>query len=243
MNKTFIFDYDDTLAFNMIDYYLANLRFLEWIIIQKIGPKSPNLDEILHLETEIDKTAVKTMGFSMQRFPTSMRETYKTICEQLKIPVEEQDLQTAYDIGMIAFDELSWEKRGLVKGAEETLNYLGEQKDELILLTKGDVEVQNRKLSATNCRRWFGEKMYIVPKKNKEIVLDVVGDRDKTNVFHVGNGIRSDVEPALEAGIGAIYVPFETWAYEKEHKGVPEHPRLITFDSIIEIKHQYERIR
>lgn len=242
MNKTFIFDYDDTLAFNMIDYSFAKIKFLEWIV-NKIGPRVPDIDEIVNIETTIDKAAVAKMGFSMQRFPTSLRETYRTICEQLKIQLHDKDLQTAYDIGMIAFDELSWEKRGLVKGAEETLNYLGEQKDELILLTKGDVEVQNRKLSATNCRRWFGEQMYIVPKKNKEIVLDVVGDRDKTNVFHVGNGIRSDVEPALEAGIGAIYVPFETWAYEKEHKGVPEHPRLIIFDSIIEIKNQYEKIR
>ena len=242
MNKTFIFDYDDTLAFNMIDYSFAKIKFLDWIV-NKIGPRTPDLDEIVLLNSKIDKEAVPKLGFSIQRFPTSMMETYKTICEQLRLPVEAKDLQTAYDIGMIAFDASSWKKRGLVEGAEEVLNYLTEQKDELILVTKGDYEVQNRKLRATDCKKWFGDKMHIVPKKNKEIVLEAVGNRDKSKVFHVGNGIKSDVEPALEAEIGAIYIPFETWAYEREHKGLPEHPRLIVFDKIIEIKNQYDGIK
>ncbi len=242
MNKTFIFDYDDTLAYNMIDYGLAKLKFLDWIV-NKIGPRVPDLDEIVLLNSKIDKDNVPKLGFSMQRFPTSMMETYKTICEQLKIPYEAKDLQTAYDIGMTAFDEMSWFRRGVVQGAWETLDFLAEQKDELILLTKGDYEVQSKKIRATNCSKWFGEKMHIVPKKNKEIVLEVVGNRNKENVFHVGNGIKSDVEPGLEAGIGVIYVPFETWAYERENKGIPNHPRLIVFDKIIEIKNQYERIK
>ena len=113
MNKIFIFDYDDTLAFNMIDYSLAKIKFLDWIV-NKIGPRTHDLDEIVLLNSKIDKEAVPKLGFSIQRFPTSMMETYKTICEQLRIPVEAKDLQTEYNIGMIAFDESSWKKRGLV---------------------------------------------------------------------------------------------------------------------------------
>ena len=241
MNKTFIFDYDDTLAYNMFDYSLAELKFLEWVI-RKLGPRSPNTQEIINLEVQIDKTAVKTMGFSMKRFPTSFMETYKQICETLGLAAKKEDLETAYDLGMLAFNEKAWEERGLVPGATKTLDFLVEQKDELLLLTKGDYEVQKKKLKATGCEKWFGDLdfgMRIAPNKDKSVILDFVGSRDKSRVWHVGNSIRSDVEPALEAGIGMIYIPFETWAWEKEHNGKPEHPRLKTIKSIIEIKDIY----
>ena len=225
----------------MYDYSLAEIKLVEYIL-QKLGPRSPCPQEIINLEVEIDKNAVGKMGFSMQRFPTSCRETYKQICETLGLIPKEDDIYTAYSIGMSAFDEEVWEKRGLVSGAEETLDFLVEQKDELLLLTKGDYEVQKKKISATGCKKWFGDfdyGIYIVNNKTKQIISDLVGSRDRSQIWHVGNSIRSDVQPALEAGIGVIYIPFETWAWEKEHKGVPEHPRLKIVKSIIEIKEKY----
>ncbi len=242
MDKTFIFDYDDTLAYNMIDYSLAELSFLEFII-DRLGPRAPGIQELINLEVQIDKNAVAEMGFSSKRFPTSLRETYREICRTLRIIPKEKDLQTAYDIGRTAFDEFNWKKRGFIEGAEETLDFLIKQNDELMLLTKGDYEIQAKKISTTGCRKWFGDKVYIVPNKDKQAVLGAVGERNKSRVWLVGNSIKSDVGPALEAEIGVVYIPFETWAWEKEHKGRPEHPRLKVFESIIEIKQKYGEIK
>lgn len=237
MNKTFIFDYDDTLAWNQHDYSYAQLRFLNWVL-DRLGHEAPDLPSLLNKSVDIDKSAVKTMGFSMERFPTSMRETYKEVCNASGIEIKPEDLEMAYNIGLLAFDENRWRQQGLVPGARETLEFLLEQGDELILLTKGDLTVQKKKLAATNCLRFFNEK-YIVPNKNKECLQMVVRDRDKSKVWHVGNSIRSDVMPAIEAGINMIYIPCETWAWERDHNGVPESKLLTTYQKIIEIKENY----
>jgi len=242
MDKTFIFDYDDTLAPNHNDYSYAQLKFGRWVI-KKLKNKAPDLQTIINLEVEIDRKLVKTMGFLMERFPTSFQKTYEIICEEKDKKCSKEDLKKAYDVGMSAFDEKRWKQEGLVEGAKETLDYLVEkEKDELILLTKGDPRVQEKKIRATNCMKWFGDKIYIVPDKNEGIIKKVVGNRVKSKVWHVGNSIRSDVYPALKARIKMIYIPCETWAYEREHKGVPEDPKLITFQQIIEIKNNYNSL-
>ncbi len=241
MNKTFIFDYDDTLAWNEYCYSFAELKLTEWIM-NKFGPRTPKPYEIGNLEVAIDKAAVDTMGFSMQRFPTSCRETYRKICEIKNVVPAEADLETAYGIGMLAFDENLYKQQGLVDDAAETLDFLLEKNDELILLSKGEHEIQERKFKATEVRKWFGDKVYIVPKKNKDMLIPYIGERDKTRVWHVGNSIRSDVQPALDAGISVLYIPCETWAWEMEHKGIPNHPRLKTISKIIEIKQNYEML-
>lgn len=173
MDKTFIFDYDDTLAWNQHDYSVALLRFTEWII-QKLSHRAPSVQTIINLEESIDNEAVKIMGFRMERFPTSFQETYKKICKTAGIKPNENDLQTAYSIGISAFDEEKWKKQGLAEGAPETLDYLAQQNDELILLTKGDRRVQEKKLEATNCKRWFNNNICIVDHKDSNTLLSIV---------------------------------------------------------------------
>jgi len=242
MNKTFIFDYDDTLAWNQHDYSYAQLKFLGWVIFEKLWPNAPDLQSIINMEVDIDNENVETMGFSIERFPTSFQQTYKSICKEKNIEYSEEDLKKAYEIGMLAFDEKRWKELGLVEGAEETLDFLVEKEDELILLTKGDLKIQDKKIKSTNCQKWFGEKIYIVPQKDVSVINNVVGNRDKSKVWHVGNSARSDVPHALKAGIKMIYIPCETWAYEREHKEVPKDPKLITFQKIIEIKNNYNSL-
>ncbi|PIU02853.1 MAG: hypothetical protein COT55_01350 [Candidatus Diapherotrites archaeon CG09_land_8_20_14_0_10_32_12] len=246
MDKTFIFDYDDTLAWNQHDYSYAQIEFLNWIIFEKLWPNAPDLQSIINLEVEIDNKNVETMSFSMERFPTSFQQTYKSICEEKNINYNKEDLKEdlkkAYEIGMLAFDEKRWKKLGLVDGAKETLDFLVEKEDELILLTKGDLKIQEKKIKATDCQKWFGKEIYIVPQKDAGVIDKIVGNRNPSKVWHVGNSARSDVQHALKAGIKMIYIPCETWAYERKHEKVEENPRLITFQKIIEIKNNYNSL-
>ncbi|PIN79050.1 hypothetical protein COV14_01150, partial [Candidatus Woesearchaeota archaeon CG10_big_fil_rev_8_21_14_0_10_33_12] len=242
----FIFDYDDTLAWNQHDYSYAQIEFLNWIIFEKLWPNAPDLQSIINLEVEIDNKNVETMSFSMERFPTSFQQTYKSICEEKNINYNKEDLKEdlkkAYEIGMLAFDEKRWKKLGLVDGAKETLDFLVEKEDELILLTKGDLKIQEKKIKATDCQKWFGKEIYIVPQKDAGVIDKIVGNRNPSKVWHVGNSARSDVQHALKAGIKMIYIPCETWAYERKHEKVEENPRLITFQKIIEIKNNYNSL-
>lgn len=237
MNKTFIFDYDDTLAWNQHDYCYAQVEFLKWIL-DRLGHNSPDIQTVLNMEVEIDKQGVTKHGFQMERFPLSFQETYRTIRSQKCLKEDPEGEKTSYELGMLAFNEEGYKRRGLAEGTEETLDFLKVQKDELIILTKGDERVQLMKLEANYLTGWFKE-IHIVAKKNAQVVADVVGNRNKDLVWHVGNSIRSDVEPALEAGIKMIYIPCETWAYERQHNGLPVNPRLLSFPTILGIKKNY----
>jgi putative hydrolase of the HAD superfamily len=242
MHKTFIFDYDDTLAWNMHDYSGPQLEFFRFMI-RKLGPKCPDVQALANLEAETDKAGVKVHGFLMERFPLSFQETYRAVCAGLGIEPKPKDLQRVYDIGLKAYDEKRYRTQGLVDGAAETLDFLaGRDGNELILLTKGDDRVQQRKIEATGVRRWFGNRVHIVPKKDAKVLEEVVGMRNKMLTWHIGNSIRSDVTPAVEARIGMIYVPCETWAYEREHHGLPEYPRLLKVEKLTDIVEQYGRL-
>jgi len=149
----------------------------------------------------------------------------------------------AYGIGDMVFDEDRWTKLGvggMLEGTEDTLDFLASQKDELLLLSAGDREIQADKIRRNRLCNWFGEdKMYVVRMKSRAEFEKVVGKRDKENIWAVGNSIRSDVLPALEAGLKVVYIPCETWAYEAEHNGLPDDSRITTFSNIGFIKSQY----
>lgn len=241
MNKHFIFDYDDTLAWNLHDYSYPKIE-LQKFIIDKLGHHAPECSIILKIEEEIDANNVKNYGFSKIRFPTSFKNTYMKIRKDAGLDKDPKGEVDAFNIGLKAFNVSKYHFKGLVKGAKETLDYLTSQKDELILLTKGDKDIQWSKIESTEVKKWFGEKIHIVDMKNPGIIHHIVENRDKSKVYHVGNSVRSDAEPALEAGINMILIPYETWLFEKKHNGIPKHPNLRVFDNIIDIIENYNTL-
>jgi FMN phosphatase YigB (HAD superfamily) len=182
MDRTFIFDYDDTLAWNHIDYSLTEVKFLDWVL-DRLGHLAPDNSIILKMLESTNIKNVKSMGYDRERFPTSMREVYRKICSEDRI-VDPEGEEQAYRIGATVFDSERWRKRGLVEGAEETLDFLVRQKDKLMILTKGDMIVQAEKMEATKVERWFGQNVYIVPEKTKEVFADLIDgfDRDRKSV-------------------------------------------------------------
>ncbi|MBU0665870.1 MAG: hypothetical protein KKC26_00770 [Nanoarchaeota archaeon] len=203
--------------------------------------------KIINLEVNIDKEHVKTMGFCMERFPTSFVKTYESLCKEFGFEIKEKEQQKYYDMGMKAFSYKRYKEKGFVKGAEEILDFLKKDGNKLILYTKGDKRVQEKKLEAIKIYkngeiiRWFDE-VHIVDLKSKKQIEELIGSENKNNVYKIGNSIRSDVKPALEAGIKVIYIPYETWAYEREHNGLSdeERKRVIEIPKIIDIKKIYQ---
>jgi putative hydrolase of the HAD superfamily len=242
VEKLFIFDYDDTLARNTLYYVRAKLKFALFVT-ERLGPHAPNEVSILELQERIDVENVARFGFKRNRFPTSMREAYALICKAAGIPPARKDLDRAYNIGMSAFNKSEYKRHGLLPGAAATLDFLAEQHDELMLYTKGDPKVQWEKIKATHIQRWFGGSINVVGDKDANGILRLIGRRDPARVWKVGNGLRSDVYPALEAGIGAIYIPWETWAFERQHNGEPhDNPRYIKFPKIDDIIKNYSTL-
>ncbi len=104
----------------------------------------------------------------------------------------------------------------------------------LALLTKGEYALQERRISESAFREVF-ERVTIVEHKDRETFLRVAKEfgADPERTWSVGDSFRSDIKPALEAGLHAIWIPQETWGYET---GTSEHhERLLQIGSIREL--------
>ena len=97
----------------------------------------------------------------------------------------------------------------------------------LVLITKGDLFDQERKLAQSGLGELF-DAVEIVSDKDVATyarIFSRYGDGPERSMM-VGNSLKSDVVPAIEAGSWGVYVPHElTWALE--HVDAPEdHPRF-----------------
>ena len=105
----------------------------------------------------------------------------------------------------------------------------------LILITKGDLFDQERKLEASGLADFF-DAVEIVSDK-KAATYARVFERHADGVeraMMVGNSLKSDVTPAIEAGGWGVHIPHAlTWAME--HADEPSSPRFRRLDHIGEL--------
>ncbi len=123
----------------------------------------------------------------------------------------------------------------VLEGAEEAVLALG-RTHRVVLVTKGDLVDQRRKLAASGLAGCFSH-VEIVPDKTPEAYdellrfLDVPADR----FLMVGNSEVSDVRPVLELGGWAVHVPYHTtWVLERASEPVV-HDKRLTVASLSEV--------
>jgi putative hydrolase of the HAD superfamily len=106
----------------------------------------------------------------------------------------------------------------------------------LVLITKGDLFDQERKLAQSGLGDFF-DAVEIVSDKSAatyERAFSRHGD-GPAHAMMVGNSLRSDVLPAIEAGGWGTYVPHElTWDYERADEPA-DAPRFTKIGSLAEL--------
>jgi putative hydrolase of the HAD superfamily len=218
------FDADDTLWQNERWFRDAEDRFLE-LLSDHAEPEC--LAERL-LATE--KRNVGIYGFGIKGFMLSMIETALDVSER-RLPASVIDEILGLGRAMLAHPV------ELLPNARATLEALAGH-FRLILVTKGDLADQERKIAQSGVAELF-DAVEIVSDKTAGTyarVFDVHGDGPDRGLM-VGNSLRSDILPALEAGAFAVHVPHElTWSFEKAVDAPdPDHPRLRTASDIAEV--------
>ena len=119
--------------------------------------------------------------------------------------------------------------------ARETLEVLAGSY-RLILITKGDLFDQERKLAASGLGDLF-DAVEIVSDKSAatyERIFARHGDGPELRMM-VGNSLKSDVVPALRAGSWGVYVPHAlTWALEHDDEPF-DQPRFKRLEHLGEL--------
>ena len=216
---TIAFDADDTLWQNEQFFRLTEQRFADLLADYT---DAPDLND--RLIAAVTRN-LQYYGFGMKGFALSMVETALEVTDH-RVP------------GRVIAEILA-AGRELLTYPIETLPYVDQALDQLqethrlILVTKGDIFDQERKLAASGLADYFAA-IEIVADKTPATYARIF-ERHTEGAGHtvmVGNSLRSDILPPLAAGGFAVYVPHElTWSYE--HADEPENePRYARVDHI-----------
>ena len=217
------FDADDTLWVNETYFREAEEKLLD-------AYETKNT-----IDQELFKMEIKNLelyGYGIKGFVLSMIESALELSNN---KVSHETLNKILDIGK----EMISHPVELLDGVEEVLKELS-KKYRLIVLTKGDLLDQERKLKRSNLLHYFHHVEVLSDKKeqNYQNLLDHL--EIKVDEFlMVGNSLKSDVLPLINIGAKAIHVPFHTtWQHEeanenqtngKEYKTIPQLKELLKF--------------
>ena len=212
-------DADDTLWHNETIFRLTHARFIDLL--------SDRADvEVMETRlAEVEKRNLRLYGYGIKGFTLSMIETAMELCDG------DAPSSVIREILAAGREMLSHPVETLI-GVDEALASLSERY-RLVLITKGDLLDQERKLAASGLGDLFAA-VEIVSEKDRG-TYDRVFDRYGTGpaeAVMAGNSMKSDVLPALEAGAFAVHIPYHvTWAHELAD--APEdHPRYGALETI-----------
>ncbi|HZD92623.1 MAG TPA: HAD hydrolase-like protein, partial [Candidatus Sulfotelmatobacter sp.] len=100
----------------------------------------------------------------------------------------------------------------------ETLDYLNKNGHHLLIMTKGNITEQSGKVERSGLKEYFAA-VEIVAEKNAPTYQEIIAKYqfDPETTWMVGNSPKSDINPAMAAGINAVFVPHDmTWILEHE---------------------------
>ena len=194
------FDADDTLWKNE-DLFFEAQNEIKDILKQN----SNNFDKEL-LKTE--KSNLDFYGYGIKGFILSIIEaSAKNSHQELKI----ESINQIIKLGKKMLNA----PVNLIEDVEKVLSILS-KKYKLILITKGDLLDQERKIKKSKLEKYFKHKK-IVSEINKQTYLNILDDLkiEPQHFLMVGNSLKSDVLPVLEIGGNGIHIPYKIlWAHE-----------------------------
>jgi len=214
LRTTLIVDADDTLWENNIYYEQSAADFAKLMEDRGFGR-----EEAEHIVDAVERERVPEVGYAPEEFARSLVIAYQRLCERHGLSEVEEISEAVWKIGRTVVEY----PLVLLDGVAETLARLS-GRCRLVLLTKGDQEVQRGKLARSGLAPFF-ESVHVVPEKDADVIRGLVVHHGlhPQRTWMVGNSPRSDINPALEAGIGAIYVPHpNTWTLEREEIADPD---------------------
>jgi putative hydrolase of the HAD superfamily len=221
--QSLIFDADDTLWENNIYFEEAFDRFCDYLDHSSLTP-----EQVRSVLDEIEMTNAKIHGYGSKNFAINLKSCMRHLAER---HISDADLETVEEFAMAILKK----PIELMEGVAETVAKLSERHT-LTIFTKGDKDEQQIKVDRSGLKKYF-RHMAIVKEKNREAYLQLAEDQgfDHQHTWMIGNSPKSDINPALAAGLNAVYVPHpRTWSLEKEE--VPEsHPRLLRVGKISEL--------
>ncbi len=204
--KVIAFDADDTLWVNETYFREAEHKFAELLSAYETENKVDQ--ELFRMEMK----NLSVYGYGVKGFVLSMVESAIDLSNG---KISSASISKIIDIGK----EMINMPVEVLANVEEVLKVLS-PKYRLLLVTKGDLLDQERKLEKSGLSKYFHHVEVLSDKQtaNYQNLLEHL-QIDKEEFLMIGNSLKSDVLPIVEIGAKAIHVPFHTtWKHEEVAK-------------------------
>lgn len=229
--QTILFNLDDTLVycnryFNRVIGEFAD-QMAAWF-------RSLTTDEVRRKQLEIDLKAINEYGLRSERFPESFVKTYEYFCAVTGKEKKKSEIELIRELGFSVF-KIPVEP---IPFMDETLQRLKGEGHELYLHTGGDAPNQLRKITQLELTTYFEHRIFITEHKDTTALSNILKtiDADPEITWMVGNSLRTDIKPALEKNINAIFIPAEMeWKYNDVKIKAKPKRAFLTLNSLEEV--------
>lgn len=228
--QTLLIDADDTLWENNIYFERAIAAFISYLNHHEFSR-----EEVREKLNEVEREHTKEHGYGVSSFRVSLVKCFERLSNESMTPEKHERI--------VSFAQsITDQEIELLPGVAETLAQLA-SRHRLILMTKGNQAEQADKLARSGLSSYFSG-VEIPREKNVEAYRSVCAKYDLTahradvqngacTTWMIGNSPRSDINPALAAGLNAIYIHHpSTWVLEHDEINAPvEGQRLLEVET------------
>jgi putative hydrolase of the HAD superfamily len=219
--QTLLFDADDTLWENNIYFERAIASFIAYL-----DHKTHTPEEVRLALNQAERETILAHGYGLTSFTRSLITCFESLTQS---PISDhQHNQIRSFAQSISDHEIE-----LLPGVAELLPDLA-ARHRLILMTKGSQAEQADKLARSGLAQHF-TGVEIVAEKNPAAYAEVIARHACAphTTWMIGNSPKSDINPALAAGLHAVFIFHkDTWVLEHaEISPAPEGQHLLEVDS------------
>ncbi len=227
--QNLLVDADDTLWENNIYFERAIANFISFLNHQEYTPA-----EVREVLNEVERECILRHGYGLHSFAHALVDTFERLAVETLTPALREAIHgIAHTIAAQPVE--------VRPGVPETLDYLA-GRHHLILMTKGDITEQSGKIERSGLKEFFAA-VEIVSEKDAATYRSVVGKYGLADAYTwmVGNSPKSDINPALAAGLNAVFVPHDmTWVLEHEEiVTAGATGRLIVVESFADLQRHF----
>ena len=219
--QTLLIDADDTLWENNIYFERAIAAFISYLNHRTYSPV-----EVREALNTAERESILSHGYGLRSFTHSLTTCFERLSPE---PVTDEKRRRIHSLARAIADQ----EIELLPGVAPTLADLS-QRHRLILMTKGNQAEQADKLSRSGLSPYFSA-VEIVPEKDAVAYTGVLllHQLEPHTTWMVGNSPKSDVNPALAAGLHAVHLYHkDTWVLEHAELNSPAvGQNLIELDS------------
>ena len=229
-SQTLLIDADDTLWENNVYFERAIANFISFLNHREYTPQQ--VREVLN---DVERKNVVKHGYGLISFAHALVETFERLSVEPLTPALHKTIHGfAHAIAENPVE--------IIAGVAETVAYLA-GRHHLIMVTKGNLVEQTGKVERSGLKPHFAA-VEVVAEKDAAVYHELAGKYGfaRETTWMVGNSPKSDVNPALAAGLNAVFVPHDqTWVLEHEELVQPGDGggRLLVLERFAQLREHF----